>query len=331
MTFSQFLNIIWLTEKIELILYTFTNQIAARKEDGQMSSFHNEKFDKWLEDLIDNYKKDYPRLSVDKNNFIRNTREILELYEKKKDNIENFGVKVLKTFQAEEKLKLKIHSFGFRLKENLHLAEKLIRKKIENPHIDITRENLFSEITDLAGLRILQLYKTDIKEIHHFICNSDHWNLSKPPVAYNFSPRFLKIFKELDIEVQEKATGYSSAHYLVHHPKFKNCQCEIQVRTLFEEGWSEIDHTFNYPKGQPGKICKSLLETLKRVCDVAVYIADQIPEIYDVEKNHQDRVEDLGFSMGLLQNNIIKNLQAELDELKDKINPPPDNDLTIIL
>ncbi len=296
-----------------------------------MSSFTSKDFDNWFKCIINIYEKDYPGLIADKEGFVKNTKEILKLYAEKKENIETFGVKVLKTFQAQKNLRLKIHSFGFRLKDDYHVAEKIIRKKIENPHINIIKENFFSEITDLAGLRILQLYKTDIKDIHDFICNSEEWKLSKPPVAYNFSPRFLKIFRELEMEVKEKATGYSSAHYLVHHPEVENCQCEIQVRTLFEEGWSEIDHTFNYPRGNPGKICSSLLETLKRVCDVAIYIADQIPEIYEAEKKQIDNAEDLDFAMTLLQGNIINNLQAELDDLKEKIKPPPENDMVIIL
>lgn len=291
-----------------------------------MSFLEDSEFEPWLRNLIETYKHNYKDLLITKEDeFIKNTKDIIELYRKKKDNIEKFGIKVLKSFQKEEKIKLKIHSYGFRLKDEAHLAEKIIRKKIENPHIDITVKNFFSEITDLAGLRFLQLYKTDIKDIHHFICNNEKWLLSKPPVAYNFSPRFLKIFKELDMEVLEKSTGYSSAHYLVQHPKDSDCRCEIQVRTLFEEGWSEIDHTFNYPKGKPGKICSSLLDTLKRICDVAVYIADQIPEIYEEEKKHQNE-EDLDFSMAILQKNIITNLQSELDELKEKITPADYND-----
>jgi putative GTP pyrophosphokinase len=283
----------------------------------------NDDFNNWFKNLIESYRENYRELfpSDKEEFFIENTKELLSLYMNKKDVIEKFGVKVLKRFRTEKSLTTRIHSFGFRLKDETHLAEKLIRKKIENPGVDIIGENFFSEITDLAGLRILQLYKTHIREIHQFICNCKDWELSREPVAYNFSPRFLKIFKELDIEVKEKSTGYSSAHYVVHDIEDKNCHCEIQVRTLFEEGWSEIDHTFNYPRQIPGKVCQSLLETLKRVCDVAVYIADQIPDIYEEEKKNPERVEDLQIEMAILQSNLIRNLQDELGELKDKIKP----------
>jgi ppGpp synthetase/RelA/SpoT-type nucleotidyltranferase len=289
-----------------------------------MMSADTKEFDIWFNDLINYYKKNF-NLKIDNiEEFLENGKILLNLYTKRKSDIEDFGKKVLKRFQSEKKLSHKIHSYGFRLKDEIHLAEKIIRKKIENPHINITSENFFSEITDLAGLRILQIYKTDIKDIHSFICNCQDWELSKPPVAYNFSPRFLRIFRELNMEVKTKSTGYSSAHYVINHPEFKNCHCEIQVRTLFEEGWSEIDHTFNYPVGKPGKICQSLLETLKRVCDVAVYISDQIPDLYEEEKRIKN-AEELEYEMSILQCTLIRNLQSELDKLKDKIKPGNDD------
>lgn len=285
-----------------------------------MSSF-TDNFDNWFRNLIETYRANYRNFFPPEKDefFLENTRKLLCLYMEKKDNIETFGVKVLKKFRHEKSLLNKVHSYGFRLKDETHLAEKLIRKKIENPHIEIVKENFFSEITDLAGLRILQLYKTHINDIHKFICNCKEWELSREPVAYNFSPRFLKIFKELDIEVKEKSTGYSSAHYVVNDVERKNCHCEIQVRTLFEEGWSEIDHTFNYPRQKPGKVCQTLLETLKRVCDVAVYIADQIPEIYYEEKKNPEHMEDMKVGMAVLQTNLIRNLQDELEDLKEKL------------
>jgi len=285
-----------------------------------MYSF-TDNFDRWFRNLIESYRTSYSHLFPPEKDefFLENTRKLLCLYMEKKDNIETFGVKVLKRFRHEKSLHNKVHSYGFRLKDETHLAEKLIRKKIENPDIEIGKENFFSEITDLAGLRILQLYKTHIKDIHEFICNCKEWELSREPVAYNFSPRFLKIFKELDMEVREKSTGYSSAHYVVNDVEHKNCYCEIQVRTLFEEGWSEIDHTFNYPRQKPGKVCQTLLETLKRVCDVAVYIADQIPDIYYEEKKNPETMEDMKPGIAVLQANLIRNLQAELEYLKEKL------------
>jgi ppGpp synthetase/RelA/SpoT-type nucleotidyltranferase len=280
----------------------------------------NNDFVLWLKDVINGYREKHKDFlpSCNEAEFIDNVKNILDLYKEKESSIHHFGRKILRKFQYEKELFGKIHSYSFRLKDKKHLAEKIIRKKIERPHINIKPDNFFTSITDLAGLRLLQLYKTDIQEIHAFICNCRDWQIARPPVAYNFSPRFVKIFQELQVEVMEKPTGYSSSHYVLKNPEDSDCYCEVQVRTLFEEGWSEIDHAFNYPAGEPGKISRSLLKTLKRVCDVAIYIADQIPDIYKAEKQKKD-LDELDFSVTLVENTLVRNLETDLGVLKDKI------------
>ncbi|EKH2437192.1 hypothetical protein O4M18_004240 [Escherichia coli] len=42
--------------------------------------------------------------------------------------------------------------------------------------------------------------------------------------------------------------GYRSVHYVIKTRPIKDeIFTEIQVRTIFEEGWSEIDHRIRYP------------------------------------------------------------------------------------
>ena len=41
--------------------------------------------------------------------------------------------------------------------------------------------------------------------------------------------------------------------------------CEIQVRTLFEEIWGEIDHTINYPHSTESIACKEQLKVLTKL------------------------------------------------------------------
>ena len=41
--------------------------------------------------------------------------------------------------------------------------------------------------------------------------------------------------------------------------------CEIQVRTLFEEIWGEIDHSINYPESTQSKTCKEQLRVLSKL------------------------------------------------------------------
>jgi hypothetical protein len=40
---------------------------------------------------------------------------------------------------------------------------------------------------------------------------------------------------------------YTSVHYIIGSGSQTPLTCEIQVRTLMEEVWGEVDHKINYP------------------------------------------------------------------------------------
>lgn len=49
-------------------------------------------------------------------------------------------------------------------------------------------------------------------------------------------------FRIKDVEIEIHATkAYRSVHYLIRDEKIYSC-VEVQVRTLFEKAWGEIDH-----------------------------------------------------------------------------------------
>jgi ppGpp synthetase/RelA/SpoT-type nucleotidyltranferase len=52
--------------------------------------------------------------------------------------------------------------------------------------------------------------------------------------------------------------------------------CEIQVRTLFEEIWGEIDHTINYPHSTDSLACKEQLRVLQKLVSTGTRLADSI-------------------------------------------------------
>lgn len=61
-------------------------------------------------------------------------------------------------------------------------------------------------------------------------------------------PELLASFRDAGCDVKNHPFGYRSLHYVVKsQPDKKLRLAEIQVRTIFEEGWSEIDHRLRYP------------------------------------------------------------------------------------
>ena len=75
-----------------------------------------------------------------------------------------------------------MHSVRYRIKDSGHLLAKIIRKKIADPAREITLHNYRSAITDLIGIRAINLLKEDWVFIHKFI--EDGWDLCEQPIAY---------------------------------------------------------------------------------------------------------------------------------------------------
>src|SRR5690606_39687681 len=86
---------------------------------------------------------------------------LVDLYRQKKRLFELFLSNVESSFSTDVALNTGVptivHSLRKRLKDEAHLREKLIRKSKQGRVI--TPENLFSEVTDLAGLRVLHLHQ----------------------------------------------------------------------------------------------------------------------------------------------------------------------------
>ncbi|WP_081068569.1 RelA/SpoT domain-containing protein [Burkholderia cepacia] len=144
-----------------------------------------------------------------------------------------------------------VHSVRWRVKDAEHLLEKIIRKKAEgnNKYADIDQNNYKGIVTDLVGIRALHLFKDECFEIDVQLRNT--WEAAETPIAYFREGDHVKIreaFENLGFETQDHKAGYRSVHYilpsnLTHQKIF----VELQVRTIFEEGWSEIDHRVRYP------------------------------------------------------------------------------------
>jgi ppGpp synthetase/RelA/SpoT-type nucleotidyltranferase len=184
-----------------------------------------------------------------------------------------------------------IHSIKYRLKEADHLAEKITRK-IASATRYIDTDNLFSQVTDLAGVRVLHLHSSQFKFIHQKIqsmVDSGDWRFGEPPVAYSWDPDCKADFERLGLRVEIKDSNYTSIHYLIRPPNEKSqiC-CEVQVRTLFEEVWGEIDHAVNYPEQTNSLPCKGQLRALSRLVSTGTRLADSI---FDTHQEHATKPE----------------------------------------
>jgi ppGpp synthetase/RelA/SpoT-type nucleotidyltranferase len=73
-----------------------------------------------------------------------------------------------------------------------------------------------------------------------------------------------------------KPSFYTSVHYVILANRKTKITCEIQVRTLTEELWGEIDHLINYPHKTKILACKEQLATLARAASTCSRLVDSI-------------------------------------------------------
>ncbi|MDX7899698.1 RelA/SpoT domain-containing protein [Aeromonas media] len=217
------------------------------------------------------------------------SKKIVNEYIKHKHVFQRFLNAVVDSFTLEPRLNLYgspiIHSIKHRLKDESHLEKKLERKA-EQPQ-PITTENIFERITDLAGVRVLHLYQDQLPIIHEFIMgmvNNGDWTLNEPPVAYSWDPESQRFFESLNLNVKIKESYYTSIHYVVRPANDERVKCEIQVRTLFEEIWGEIDHTVNYPEQSSSVATKEQLRVLSKLVSTGSRLADSIFRLNDIQK-----------------------------------------------
>lgn len=167
----------------------------------------------------------------------------------------------------------RVHSVRWRVKDASHLMAKIARKQSEGAgkYAGITRANYHDVITDLIGLRALHLFKSDCFSIDANL--RDELDLLETPIAYvraGDDDVLAEQYEQAGFAVRDHPHGYRSIHYVVKaQPTKRAVAAEIQVRTIFEEGWSEIDHTVRYPNFSDDPQVSYLLKIFNRLAGSA--------------------------------------------------------------
>lgn len=215
---------------------------------------------------------------------MKNTKNIddaVAKFEANRYSFERFLNGVVDYFRLEPSLNKSnnpiIHTIKSRLKNIDHLRDKIERKW--DGADPISSDNIFTKVTDLAGVRVLHLYQDQFPLIHNHIMayvQSEDWFLHEQPLVYSWDPEAIEFFKGLGLRTEIKSSHYTSIHYIVKPKNDSFLMCEIQVRTLFEEIWGEIDHSLNYPKPTTNNACREQLRVLSKLVSTGTRLADSI-------------------------------------------------------
>jgi len=170
------------------------------------------------------------------------------------------------TNKISKKVKNQIHSIKFRIKDFESFYNKICRKNYLDP---------FKECTDIAGIRVITLYKSQAERIAEII------------------KKEFKLIEEVKKEIKENEFAYKSIHLIVSlkqnqitNKELKQIPCEIQIRTILEEAWAEIEHHMNYKHIGVDKKTLRKINALSALLEIA---DNQFEQIYDSFKRQLNK------------------------------------------
>jgi ppGpp synthetase/RelA/SpoT-type nucleotidyltranferase len=157
-----------------------------------------------------------------------------------------------------------LHTIIYRIKDELRLIEKINRlnKELEAGVPSITEKNYPARVGDLLGVRIICLRLSDVEKVETYLKLLSEENILSFVKGPDQKRSFILPVNPVDSisdDIDLRYTGYSSIHYQMElgensdaPPGLKGLQFELQLRTILEEAWSEIDHKYRYMRSRIG-------------------------------------------------------------------------------
>lgn len=122
------------------------------------------------------------------------------------------------------------------VKTRLKTPESIL-KKLESRSLPFTVESIEENITDVAGVRVICSFPTDIYTLANAFTKQDD----------------ISVLKRKDYIACPKENGYRSLHLIVQIPIFLHDQkrlmkVEVQFRTISMDWWASLEHKIRYKK-----------------------------------------------------------------------------------
>ncbi len=212
-----------------------------------------------------------------------------------------------------------VHTVRSRIKDKSHVIEKIIRKweceQVAEKYDTISKKNYKSVISDLVGVRAIYLFKNDCVSVHEYILSK--WRQEEPVVIYFRNGDDLTKYENFsDCVTKEHDKGYRSIHYIIPIKNLDEQQvkCEIQTRTIFEEGWSEIDHKVRYPNFSDNPYLKEFLDIFNRISGSADEMGSFVNSLSQLIKKNNLREENRKLIIQTHEKKILE-LEKKIDQL----------------
>lgn len=172
-----------------------------------------------------------------------------------------------------------------------------IARKLRIKQKELTVENIVRYINDVAGVRIICSFTSDIYRIAAAITKQND----------------VTVLKVKDYIANPKPNGYTSYHMIVSVPIFLsndviNTKVEIQIRTIAMDFWASLEHKIYYKF--EGKAPEGIREELRQCADIISFLDRKMLSINESVNNyHQD------FNGSQVLNNDIDGIPNSLKPL----------------
>ena len=120
------------------------------------------------------------------------------------------------------------------IKARIKSSESIV-KKLKRYGYESTIENMINYVNDIAGIRIICSFTSDIYRIADMVANQ----------------KDIKVLSIKDYITYPKASGYKSYHMLLSVPvylsdRIEETKVEMQIRTVAMDFWASLEHKMHY-------------------------------------------------------------------------------------
>ncbi|MCI8924636.1 MAG: GTP pyrophosphokinase family protein [Lachnospiraceae bacterium] len=144
------------------------------------------------------------------------------------------------------------------IKSRIKTSESIV-KKLKKHGYESTIQNMIEHVNDIAGIRVICSFTSDIYRIADMIRNQSD----------------IKVIAVKDYIITPKTSGYKSYHMLVSVPVFLSdriidTKVEIQIRTVAMDFWASLEHKIHYKfeGNAPAYIKNELIDCARMVSDL---------------------------------------------------------------
>lgn len=165
------------------------------------------------------------------------------------------------------------------IKSRVKTPESIV-KKLKRHGLESTIENMVKYVNDIAGVRIICSFSSDIHRIADMIADQSD----------------IKVIRVKDFTQTPKPSGYRSYHMVVTVPvylsdRIVDTKVEIQIRTVAMDFWASLEHKIQYKfEGEaPSHINEELMECAQMVNELDEKMLSLNEEILRIEEEQMQQ------------------------------------------